>query len=452
MSKRNVILLIIILVAIVGTLFGFLYFYQPTSQNGATPEDTNFFANFLPFGGSKNTTPKDTNQPVDVSGYEQPENTTPEVSSAVLKKVSSFPVAGFGLFMKERFKDVPVVTPIQTTDIGATDGTRVAKPETKFIPPPTEFAPALRYVNKITGNIYQTFADRIDERKFSSTIIPRVYDAYFGNKGESVVMRYLKADNKTIETFAGTLPKEYLGADSVGTSEITGSFLPENITDISVSPDSLKMFYLFNTENSAAGVAYSFQSNMKNQIFNSYFTEWLSTWPKSNLITITTKPSANVPGFMYSINPDNKDFNKILGGINGLTTLASPSGKMVLYGDNNLLLNIFNTETNSSTLVGVRTLPEKCTWGSTSDVIYCAVPKSITSGQYPDSWYQGETSFIDEIWKINVQSGNTTMISDPTIAEEGESIDAIKLALDESESFLFFVNKKDSYLWKLQLK
>ena len=454
MSKRNVILLIIILVAIVATLFGFLYFYQPKSQIGDTNEDINFFANFLPFGGSKNTAPTtNTNQPVDVSGYQPTDaNTVESPNTVVLKKISSFPVAGFGLFMKERFKDVPVVTPPQTTDIGATDGTRIAKPDTKFIPPPTEFAPALRYVNKITGNIYQTFADRIDERKFSSTTVPRVYDAYFGNKGESVVMRYLKTDNKTIETFAGTLPKEYLGADSVGTSEVTGSFLPENITDISVSSDSSKIFYLFNAENSAAGVTYSFQSNMKNQIFNSYFTEWLSTWPKSNLITITTKPSANVAGFMYSINPDNKNFNKILGDINGLTTLTSSDGKMVLYGDNNLLLNIFNTETNTSTLVGVRTLPEKCVWGGANDVVYCAVPKSVTSGQYPDSWYQGEISFTDEIWKINVQSGNTTMISDPAIIEGGEAIDAIKLALDESDSFLFFINKKDSYLWKLNLK
>ena len=96
----------------------------------------------------------------------------------------------------------------------------------------------LRYVDKATGNIYQTFADKIDERKFSSSVIPRVYEAFFGNEGESVIMRYLKTDNRTIETFVGALPKEFLGSDSVGTNEIKGSFLPENISDISVSPDN----------------------------------------------------------------------------------------------------------------------------------------------------------------------------------------------------------------------
>ena len=445
MSKRNFILIVIILVVIVAVVFGFLYFYQPKNTTGGTTTGTNFFANFLPFGKSKTTTPTNTTTPTDVSGYVP--TTEGETQNIKLKKVSSFPIAGYGVFMKERLKDVG-----------------------------SEFSPALRYVNKATGNIYQTFADKIDERKFSSTTIPKVYEALFGNKGESVIMRYLKTDprqgeagNQTIETFVGTLPKEYLGADSIGTSEITGSFLPENISDISVSPDALKIFYLFDIGDSVVGVTFTLQTNTKVQVFDSPFTEWLSFWPNNKMITLTTKPSANVPGFMYAINLDRKpastsaslggDFNKILSGINGLTTLTSPDGKKVLYGDNNLSLSIFTIETRNSNLLGVKTLPEKCVWGGMSDVIYCSVPKFIDRANYPDSWYQGEVSFSDEIWKIDIVSGNTTMISDPVSisgpaspSQGGEGVDSIKLNLDESQNFLFFVNKKDSYFWELELK
>ena len=448
MSKRNFILIVIILVVIVAVVFGFFYFYQPANKTDTT-EGTNFLANFLPFGKSKTTTPTNTNTPTDVSGYVP--TTEGETQNARLKKISSFPVAGYGVFMKERF------TP---TEVGAPTQVGEEIKNTKPVVPPTEFAPALRYVNKATGNIYQTFADRIDERKFSSTVIPKVYEAFFGNKGESVVMRYLKGDN-TIETFVGTLQKEYLGADSIGTNEVTGSFLPENISDISVSSDSSKIFYLFDTGDSAAGVAFTLQTNTKIQVFDSPFTEWLSSWPNSKMITVTTKPSANVPGYMYAINSDKKpaststslggDFNKILGDINGLTTLASPNGKMVLYADNNLSLNVFTIETGNSNLLGVKTLPEKCVWGTASNTVYCAVPNFIDRGQYPDSWYQGEVSFSDQIWKIDVASGNTTMISDPS-SVNGEEVDGIKLSLDEGQNYLFFVNKKDSYLWELNLK
>jgi hypothetical protein len=444
MSKRNFILIVIILVVIIAVVFGFFYFYQPKNTTGGTT-GTNFFANFLPFGKSKTTTPVDTNQPVDVSGYIPPAET--DISTLKLKKISSFPVAGYGVFVKERFKDV--VAP--NLAVSPPNGGETAK-STKPVVPATEFIPALRYVNKATGNIYQTFADRIDERKFSSTVIPKVYEVFFGDKGESVVMRYLKGDNKTIETFVGTLPKEYVGVESSVANEIKGSFLPENISDMSISPDASKIFYLFNIGDNTAGITYSLETKTKTQVFDSPFTEWLSFWPNNKMITITTKPSFGVPGYMYAINPDNKNFNKILGGINGLTTLASPNGKMILYADNNLSLNIFNTETRNSNLLGVKTLPEKCVWGTTSNIIYCAVPKFIDRAQYPDSWYQGEISFSDEIWKIDVITGNTTMILDPTSIENGEEIDGIKLSLDEGQNYLLFVNKKDSYLWELSLK
>lgn len=449
MSKRNIILFTIVLLILTAGAFVFLYFYQPTSTGGVITDSVNFLSDFLPFGNNKSTNTGDTTQPVDVSGYVP----TPEgdIQNLILKKISSFPVAGYGIFMKERFKDIAdpnLTNPSPTLPEG--EGNPVLPPS-KPIAPPTEFVPALRYVNKATGNIYQTFADRIDERKFSSTTIPMVYEAFFGNKGESVVMRYLKG-NKTIETFVGTLPKEYLGADSIGTDEVKGSFLPENVSDVSMSPDTQKMFYLFNIEDNAVGITYSLQSNTKIQVFDSSFTEWLSLWPNEKNITVTTKPSYNVPGYAYSINVDKKDFNKVLGGINGLTTLMSPSGKIILYGDNNLSLNLYNVDTGDSSSVGIKTLPEKCVWGSQSDIIYCAVPKYIDRAQYPDSWYQGEISFSDEIWKIDATTLNTTKILDPISIEGGEDVDSIKLNLDENQNFLFFVNKKDSYLWQLRLK
>jgi hypothetical protein len=220
---------------------------------------------------------------------------------------------------------------------------------------------------------------------------------------------------------------------------------------MSISPDTSQIFYLFNTGDTVAGITSSLTTTTNTQVFNSPFTEWLSSWPNSQIITLTTKPSANVPGYMYTVNPGTQSFNKVLSGINGLTTLTSPDGKLVLYTDNSLSLNILNISTGNSSTVGLNTLPEKCVWGPASDVIYCAVPKSIDqSYQYPDSWYQGEVSFSDEIWKINIATGGTTMLADPSTIS-GEDIDAIKLAVDSNQNYLFFVNKKDSYLWELKL-
>ncbi|OGI68745.1 hypothetical protein A3A05_00220 [Candidatus Nomurabacteria bacterium RIFCSPLOWO2_01_FULL_41_12] len=429
MSKRNFVLLIIILITVVIAILGFLYFRTSPATPADSGTGTNFFSQFNPFGVSK-PTPPPVKPPADVSGYEPVPSET-EIQK--LTKVSGMPIAGFTVFIKERLKDVPATTPA--------------------IKPLTEFIPTLRYVEKATGNIYQTFVDKIEERKYSKTIIPKVYEAYFGNRGEIVVMRYLKTDDRTIETFVGNLPKEYLGESINTLREVKGYFLPNDIKDISVSPDTSKIFYLFNlSDNNIIGATLNFSDNKKIQVFDSPFTEWLSQWPNTKTITLSTKPSSAVPGYMYLFDLDKKSLIKVLGDISGLTTLMSHNNKMALYGNNSLSLYIYSTDNGNSDILGVKTLPEKCVWGKANDFIYCAVPKFIDVGKYPDAWYQGEVSFSDQFWKIDAKNRNASLILDPAIIVGGEEIDGIKLALDGNENYLFFVNKKDSFLWKLDLK
>ena len=462
MSKRNIILIIIFLLIVIIVFFGFLYIYKPSSSLPTeTPQGTNFFADFLPFGKSKTSTPPPAvTPPIDVSGYVPPTTTQQGVSK--LQKISSMPVAGFGLFLKERFKEIApsVIVPNTETPTDPTAQNTIdpKKTDTKKQPvkptaPATEMVQFLKYVDRATGNIYETFTDKINEVKFSSTIIPQVYEASFVNKGDGVIMRYLKEGENTIETFMGVLPKEILGADTALVNEVKGSFLPENISDLSISPDTTKLFYLFNIENNSltTGVIASGAGDKKTQIFTSPFNEWLSQIPNPKLIALTTKPSSQVPGYLYFMNPDKKDFIKILGNVSGLTTLVSPNGKLVLYGNNTLSLNVYNIDTKETTPLGLRTLPEKCVWTKASDTIYCSVPKSASQDGYPDVWYRGEVSFDDSIWSIDTTSGNTTMVSDLS-AVGGETIDGIKLALDDAENNLFFVNKNNSYLWKLNLR
>ncbi len=443
MSKRNFILLAITLSVVIVAVLGFLFFsggLAPTEGGNGT--GTNFFSQFNPFG------PSTTKPPVTTPPVEIPEENPPvvETTPSKLTKVSSMPIAGFILYTKERLKEVipPVIPP--TTD------ETVKKTVKKPVAPLTEFISAVRYAARENGNIYETFADAVREQKFSKTVIPQVYDAYFGSKGESVVMRHLKIDNVTIETFAGTLPKELLGTIVDGNAEIKGSFLPDNIKDISISPDTSKAFYLFDSGDSMVGTTLNFGDNKKVQIFDSPFIEWLSQWSTSNTITLSTKPSNGIPGYMYSLDATKKTLIKTFGDVGGLTTLESPNGKLVLYADSNLSLNIYHTDTGSSEALGIKTLPEKCTWGSVSDVVYCAVPKSVDIGNYPDAWYKGALSFNDEIWKINIKDLNTTIEADANTNAQGQEIDGIKLSLDPKENYLFFVNKKDSYLWKLDLK
>ncbi len=447
MSKRNIILFIIfILIAILGWAI-FSSMQAPTGSNGGNNEDsggTNFVSEF--FNTIRKKQADSVEENTQDSGDEQigenntDNNDSAEQNKAKLYKISSMPVAGFTLFKKEIFKEVP-------EDSIVVNNSKTTKP----IAPATDFVTLLRYVAQDNGNIFQTEVAKISERKFSDTVVQNVHEAFFGDNGSSVVMRYLKGDNKTIATFTGTLPKEVLGGDTGG-NELVGSFLPENIKNLSVSSNGSNIFYLYTIKDTTAGMVSGFTGVSKTQVFDSQFTEWLSQWPNDNLITLTTKPSGYVPGYMYGIVPSKKDLTKILSGIKGLTTLTSPDGKKVLYSNNFMATSVYNMETKEVLQLKINTLVEKCAWVGDSLTIYCAAPKFANSNAiYPDSWYQGEVSFNDNFWKIDLPTKEETMLLDPFTVPGENEVDVTMLKVDEQKNNLFFINKKDSHLWGLEL-
>src|SRR5665811_1463790 len=110
---------------------------------------------------------------------------------------------------------------------------------------------------------------------------------------------------------------------------------------------------------------------IRDRVFDSRFTEWLSFWPNPKMITLNTKPSGAAAGYMYTVDPNKKDLNRILDNINGLVTLTSPNGKLVLYSNSGPALSLYNMDSRESSSLGLSTVAEKCTWNKISDTIYC---------------------------------------------------------------------------------
>jgi len=442
MSKKIIILITVIIVLFL-LAFGYAYITKPIVDplTGEIPvEEENFLFNIFSFGNKSNLTNPIDNLVDFITGND--EEDTESIKINKLNKISSMPISGYGILEKERY----VVVPEVAVNEGAEDN--------KVTPtaPQTEFVPVLKYADKTNGNIYQTLVENIEERRFSETIIPYVHESFFTKN--HVVMRYLRNNTNTIATFLGELPKEILGSDSSNGNEIFGSFLPDDIKDISISPNNEKIFYLSNTKNGVSGIVTTDNTKEnKEQVFDSHFTEWTSFWPNNDLITLTTKPSGLVEGHSYLLNTRTKEYNKTIGGIKGLTTLMNPDGSTILYSDNTLSLNLFDTNKTESRNLNIKTHPDKCVWGGDSLTLYCGVPK-YTDGSltYPDSWYQGEISYDDDIYRINIETGQRTRLVNPTDIYSDVIIDAINLKLDKNEENLFFMNKSDSYLWGLKLK
>ena len=447
MQRKTIIILISILLIIGILAIGFYYFYQKKNSTTGANSDSSYNI-FNPFGSGSNTTSDGTNTDTAQNG----DTTTgdnaqfPDALSK-MHKITEFAVAGATYFDDTR----PIETDVsQTTQEAAqptaTDNTKTTNKKgtkvttTKPVLPKFDIVPSLRYVESMTGHIYQMYLDTKVVGKVSNSTIPGITEAIFDGSAKSVVYRYLSSDTNTISSFIGTL-----GADK-------SEFLPSSIIDVSVSPDKTKLFYIVKNANGVTGSVRSFIETKTSQIWSSAYTEWVSQWATKDKIYLTTKASSGVNGSLFSMNNSNGSMSKVFGGIKGLTTLVNNDGSVVLYSTSTATgpeLSVFNIKNHNSLNLGIQGLAEKCVWSADNVTVFCAVPNNISGEEYPDSWYQGLTSFDDHFSKVNTSTGEATEIIS---YNNPESVDAVKLFLNKDEDQLFFINKKDYTLWSLDLK
>lgn len=428
MKKALKIILILIIIVAVG--FGMFWFFD--RQQGGTGSNFNI-ANYFPFGESPEVTP--------VSNEEGSGNETGSEN-------------GSGASGNETgTSTIPTFVP-QLWQISE-------NPQSGAVIYKNSSGIFVRYLDKATGNVFESNLSSVQRKRISNTTIPKVYETVWAADGNSLVLRYA-ADNsdlirslhaKLVANRSTTTPE-----NEANLQELQGTFLPSNISQFAREPGSTgkeKGFYLLpNTSGGTSGYTSNLDGSSPSRIFDSPLKEWLVEWPTKGTLAFTTKASAEVPGYIYFLNSASGSFRKILGNINGLTTLTKPDSLKVLYsesGENTFSLGIYTVKTGERVILSKKTLPEKCVWSVKNDsALFCAVPKTISSNNYPDAWYQGRVSFNDNIWMMNASTSQTELIIDPK-EKQGVEIDAVNLILDAEEKYLIFTNKKDSQLWGLRL-
>lgn len=307
----------------------------------------------------------------------------------------------------------------------------------------------VRYTDRATGNSMEIPAEGGTARRITNTTIPKVYEALWAKNGQSVVLRYLKEDGETIETFLGAVKSGTSG----GEGELVGSFLPSNITAISGAPDGSELFYIREDNDGAVGVRTDFVGKTRAALWRSTLREWLPISIGTTYISILSKPSALAEGMLRVLNRNTEKETVPLRNIFGLTALPNKSLTKILYSEsanNTFTLRALDVKSGGARTLFETTAPEKCVFLKNDTDAYCAVPKTIPIASYPDAWYQGIVSFQDDVWKLNADNKGDKFIS-PISEEAATAIDAINLSLSSDEKFLIFMNKTDGTLWSLQL-
>ncbi len=440
MSKQSVLISIIIVVSlVVGGLSGW-YFYlrqQGGIDTAATPTEKPREGGFFGLGSTK--TPS-TNSTTTVSSPSDEATSTPVVTVTVprpipdLRHLTIAPVAGAAFIDKD-------VLAISTSTVGTS-----TKTTSKVVGSVEVF----RWIDRATGNIYETSSSTLETIRISNVTVPRIYEAYFvDRKGSTVLFRDLIGDSDAIRTRYGILRPE-----TATSTQLTFKFtdLPLNITQLAISPTSDQIFSILPTN--VRGTISKPDGGSSTNVFNSQFHEWLVSWPSAQTVVLNTKPSGTAPGYAYIFNTKTRALSKLVGNRDGLTTLVSPDGNNVLVGESPLAtikLSVLNRQTGIIKDLFVRTFPEKCVWSKKDkNVVYCAIPDDISYGVYPDAWYIGTISFSDSLWKIDIGTGEIRQLVQPA-TKIGQSLDMVNLTLSKKEDFVTFQDKNDLSLWSYQL-
>lgn len=308
----------------------------------------------------------------------------------------------------------------------------------------------IRFISRENGHIFETLLNSNTQKRISNTTILRIRDALWLPDNNSFITRFLNNESDEINTFYAEIKTNENTEGS-----IEGTFLQNDIIELAISKNKEKIFYLATSGGGIVGIISEPDGSRKAQVFNSPISEWQIQWPKGDKIVFTTKPSANISGFMYFLNTNTEEFEKIISDKTGLTTLTNEERTKTLFSHNKagkLLLSILDIKSKEITELSLWTMAEKCIWSNiNSSIIYCAVPNTIPVGESLDLWYQGLVSFSDSIWVIDTETQTANMLMSP---EDyiGENIDMINLALSPSEDYLFFKNKEDSNLWQLKIE
>lgn len=220
--------------------------------------------------------------------------------------------------------------------------------------------------------------------------------------------------------------------------------LDDNIYQIIAAPTTPYIYIGLKNANEYQGIIARPDGSNAKIIFRSPLREWWATWSGDKEVVIYSTPSYNSQGTAYAVNTATGAATKIISRVPGLEIIKNGTNTYISSQTQpNSLSTTLHTANKSVSLPA--TLADKCTFNTKSTLIYCAIPKSIPRGTYPDDWNAGAVHFSDNIVALDANTGATLA----TYTIDNENIDARDLHLSTSEKVLGFINHRDNTGWAI---
>lgn len=174
--------------------------------------------------------------------------------------------------------------------------------------------------------------------------------------------------------------------------------------------------------------------------------------PLTSLVSFWIYPSANEESLLLAAGLTSSDVKTIFRGKYGADYLWAPNGSLALISSltEEKKMTLGTVDLNGAyTDLNVPTLVSKCVWSSDNKTVYYALAGAVPENSVmPDDYEYGKFNTKDTFWKLDITTGKKERIIEPE--ELKNDFDASEMFLSPTEDALFFVNKVDKKLYKIE--
>ena len=180
--------------------------------------------------------------------------------------------------------------------------------------------------------------------------------------------------------------------------------------------------------------------------------------PKSILVAYWPESDAVTRGTLYTVGTISPgDPKLVFDQLFGADYLYSPTGNLVAASglreegvSSSLTLGVFGKDGDNYTDFKIPTFASKTVWGNDGTTLYYALPTDIPEDSIlPNDYARGSFFTQDTFWKVDTATGKKDRLID--LSDLPEKIDATNLFLNDEQTALFFLNRSNNILYRLNL-
>ncbi|EKE15633.1 MAG: hypothetical protein ACD_11C00116G0020 [uncultured bacterium] len=300
----------------------------------------------------------------------------------------------------------------------------------------------ISYYSLVNGKTWQTDFDGKNKKNISDTELTGLIDVKWSPEGNKAITVFNKSNNQK-NFFLYDFDKKQANKLKEGIDEVSWDQLGNKI-----------LYKYFDSQTKARSVDMSNLdgSNYKKLSNVSFRDIVIASIPQSSSVSFWNEGNSEEETQLMLVNANGGETKTIFSGKFGADYLWSPNGKKawVSFVDNNNLVSGLVDIDGEYADLGIPTLASKITWSSDGKIVYYALPGSIPQEMtMPNDYKNKRFTTNDTFWKTDTTSGKKERIIE--LEDIAGAYDATNLHLTASEDILFFINRIDGKLYRLQL-